>query len=304
MTKKIFLLMLTIFPILCNSQEYVDIFTINYRQSEDTSFENTNKNTTIESFQTEVIFPIVLKSKNVLITGINYSSSSLQLFPSTNYNHFYTTRLTAGISINHSEKWKGNYILLPKIASDYKNISHNDFYIGGLLEWKYKKNKNLNYRFGLYASTEAFGIFTTPIFGLYYTSPNERLEINLSLPIVTDINYRIQKNITIGFDYIGLGDSYKFMDENKLSEYYTQNNSLEFSTYIQYSIFNKSVLLRLKSGYSTNKFEVYSIDEKNNLALSSFRFGDYRTQLNSNLTSNIFFKVEAKYRFHITSKKH
>ena len=155
----------------------------------------------------------------------------------------------------------------------------------------------------MYASTEAFSIFTTPIFGLYYTSPNERLEINLSLPIATDINYRISKNTAIGFDYIGLGDSYKFMGENNLDQYYTQNNSLEFSTYLQYGIFNKSVLLTFKSGYSTNKFEVYSIDEKIDLALSSFRFGDHRTQLNTNLTSSIFFKIGAKYRFYFTSKK-
>lgn len=302
MSKKLFLLTLLIFPLLSNSQEYVDIFTINYGESGNTSFENTDKNTTIKSFQTDVTFPIVLNSKYVLVTGVNYNATSLQLFPETTNNHLYSTRLTAGISVNHSEKWKGNYILLPKIASDYKNINSNDLYIGGFVEWKYKKNKNLQYRFGLYASTEAFGVFTTPIFGLYYTSPNERLEINLSLPVAADINYKISKNTAIGFDYIGLGNSYKFTQENNLTQYYTQNNSLEFSTYLQQGIFNKSVLLSLKAGYSTNKYEVYSVDEKIDLGLSSFHFGDHRTQLNTNLTSSIFFKIEAKYRFHIVSK--
>ena len=89
MRKNIFLLVLLIFPLLCKSQEYVDIFTINYRESKDTSFENSSENTTIKSFQTTITLPIVLNSKYVLITGINYSSSSLQLFPEASNNHLY-----------------------------------------------------------------------------------------------------------------------------------------------------------------------------------------------------------------------
>lgn len=102
------------------------------------------------------------------------------------------------------------------------------------------------------------------------------------------MNYSLSDKTKIGFNYVARGSSYKLTRENIRSTY-VQNNSLEFSSYLQRSSFNKNMLLRLKIGFSTNQFEVYPIDQKVDLTLSAFQFGDNRTQLNTALSSSVFF---------------
>lgn len=302
MKKQLLYLLFLILPFIGNSQEYIDLFSINYGKSGETSFENLSENTTITTFETNITLPIVLNTKYAVITGINFGSNTLQLFPESNYNHLYSTLLKAGIKINHSEHWSGTYILIPKVASDYINICSEDFYLGGAFVWKYKKNKNFSYSFGFYGSTEAYGLYTTPIIGLYYHSPNSRFEMNLNLPSDGDLNYSLSNKAKIGLDYVGRGSSFKLTTGNIRSTY-TENNSLEFSSYLQRSFFNKNVLLRLKMGFSTNQFEVYLIDQKVDLHISVLKFGDKRTQLNTNLSSSVFFKIEGIYRFDIGTNK-
>jgi len=302
MKKYIAFLIFINIPFFSFSQEYIDLFTINYGKTGDTSYKNHSENTTITTFETDFTLPVVLNKKYTVITGGDFSSNTLQLFPDSNYSHLYLTRLKAGINISHAERWSGNYILLPKLSSDYTNISSEDLYIGGVFMLKYKKSPNLSYKFGLYASTEAFGLFICPVIGLYYHSPNSRFEMKMSMPFDADLNYDLSSKTKIGFNYIARGSSFK-LTENNIRTNYVQNNSLEFSTYLQQNFFNNSILLLLKMGYTTNSFEVYPIDQKIDFAVSAFKFGDNRTQLNPELASSLFFKIESVYRFDISKNK-
>ncbi|WP_367770865.1 DUF6268 family outer membrane beta-barrel protein [Flavobacterium sp. WC2421] len=295
---KLLTLLFLILPLLSNSQEYVDLINVNYGESGNTSFENSSENTTISTFRASTLFPLVLNDKYAVITGADFNKQSLQLFPNTEYNHLYTTRLKLGMKVKYSEHWSTTYVFLPKLASDYTNIDKNDFYLGGAVVFKYKKSNTLNYRFGLYSSTEAFGLYFSPLIGIYYKSPNSLFELNVSFPGDFDVNYSIAKNTKIGIDYFGNSESFRLSKE-KLNPNYVQNNSLEFSSYIQNNSINKNLLLRFKLGFSNNNYEVYPVNQKIDLGISSLRFGDDRTQMNSNLSNSLFFKVEAIYRFYI-----
>lgn len=46
---------------LSYSQEYIDLFSINYGKSGETSFENLSKNTTITTFETDLTLPYCFK---------------------------------------------------------------------------------------------------------------------------------------------------------------------------------------------------------------------------------------------------
>ncbi|WP_246022070.1 DUF6268 family outer membrane beta-barrel protein [Flavobacterium cellulosilyticum] len=255
---------------------------------------------TITYLDIDLTLPLKLKDKQAIITGIDFSSNSLQLFPVIAYKNLYLARIKAGINISHSEFWSGTYILLPKISSDFINLSMEDFYLGGVAVLKYKKRNNLSYKFGLYASNESFGLFITPLIGLYYLSPNSLFEMNLYLPSNTDLNYSLTNTTKLGTDFVARGRSFKLTTDNVRSSY-VENTSLEFSTYIQNNSLVKNVLMRLKVGFSTNRFDVYPIDQKIDFATSLVKFGDNRTQLNSNLSSSPFIKIEAIYRFYLTS---
>ena len=296
MRKKVFLFLI-VFPWISFSQEYVDLLRIGYGQTFNNEFEGIDSSTNVKSFEAGITFPIVLNENHALITGADFSSNKLQLFPEAEYTSLYSTNLKLGMASNWSEKWSTTIVLLPKIASDYKNISSDDFYFGGFALLKLKKNENLKYRFGVYASQEAFGLFTTPILGWYYVSPNKRFEMDMSLPISADVNYKLGMT-TVGVDYFGIGRSYNVHYKNAPTVY-ADLSSLEFAGYLQFNALEESILLRAKLGYSSNNYEVYADGEKMDLGVSAFSFGDDRTQLNPSLNGGFFFKMEAIYRFHI-----
>jgi len=293
--KNVFLFLLL--PWISFSQEYVDLLRIGYGQTFNNDFEDIESSTYVKSFEAGITFPIVFNENHALITGADLSRNNLQLFPDAEYTSLYSTNLKLGLASTWTEKWSTTIVLLPKIASDYKNISTDDFYFGGFALLKLKKNENLKYRFGVYASQEAFGLFTTPILGWYYLSPNKRFEMDMSLPISADISYKLGVT-SLGMDYFGIGRSYNVHYEN-LPTVYADLSSLEFAGYLQFNALEESVLLRAKLGYSSNNYEVYAEGEKMNLGVSAFSFGDDRTQLNPSLNGGIFFKLEAIYRFHI-----
>jgi hypothetical protein len=302
MKKKIIQLLFLILPFLCSAQEYIDLFSINYGKSQKTTFKNSSVNTSIAIFQTNLTLPIVLNEKYTAITGVNFSSYSLQLFPDSNNNHLYSTNLRAGLRINHSEHWSGIYLFLPKVASDYIHLSSEDIYLGGLALLKYKRNENFGYGIGLYGSSEAYGISMTPIISFYYRSSDKRFEMNFFLPNDADINYSLSDKTKIGVDFLGHGNSYKLTTETIRSNY-VENNSIDFSSYVQRSVLDKKILLRLKMGYSLNQFRVYPIDQKLDLQILALKFGDDRTRLFEDKSNTILLKMEAIYRFDLSTVK-
>ncbi len=142
-----------------SAQEYVDLFRIGYGQTFSNNFEGVDSSTQVKSFDAGFTFPVVLNENHALITGADFSLNNLQLFPEAEYTSLYSTNLKLGLASTWSEKWSTTIVLLPKIASDYKNISGDDFYFGGFALLKLKKNENLKYRFGVYAITGSFWSF-------------------------------------------------------------------------------------------------------------------------------------------------
>ncbi|MCG2429831.1 DUF6268 family outer membrane beta-barrel protein [Aequorivita xiaoshiensis] len=291
------LLLVFLFPFSASAQEYVDLFRMGYGQTLNNNFKDTDSDTNVEFFDVGFTFPLVLNANHALIIGADFSFNKVQLFPESEFSNLYSTNLKVGMASTWSEKWSTTIVLLPKLSSDYHDISSDDFFLGAFALLKLKKNENLIYRFGFYGSQEAFGLFTTPILGWYYLSPNKRFEMDMSLPITADVSYKLGAT-TVGIDYFGIGRSYNVQYENDKT-LYADLSSLEFASYLQFNALQESVLLRAKVGYSTNKYEMYNDGEKIDLGLSAFSFGDNRIQLNPTLSGGVFLKLEAIYRFHI-----
>jgi len=305
------LLLLLLFSAILHSQDYVDLLEIGYGQTFNNDFEGSNHSTQIKTLDVDLTFPVVLNEKHALVTGVLFGRNNLQIYPNDGIelNHvgvdknkfatLYSTTLKIGLATTWNDTWSTTFVLLPKLASDYINIDGDDFYFGGVALLKKKKNENLTYKYGLYLSTEAFGVFTTPIFGWYYLSPNGQFEMNTSLPISANINYT-SGNFTYGFDYAGIGRSFRLHNRNvDGSLAYVDLSNLEFASYIQFNALEKSVLLRANFGYATSKYEVYATDDKIDLGLSAFSFGDDREQSNPDISGGLFVKIEAVYRFQL-----
>ena len=122
------------------------------------------------------------------------------------------------------------------------------------------------------------------------------------MPNDADINYSLTDKTRIGVDFLGHGNSYKLTTDNVRSNY-VENNSLDFSSYVQRSILDNKILLRLKLGYSLNEFRVYPIDQKLDLQILALKFGDNRTRLFEDKSNTILLKMEAIYRFDLSKVK-
>lgn len=280
-----------------HAQNYVDLAKFSYGHTFDNRFEGTEFSTNVLILEADLTVPIPLNDKYVFVSGVSFTKNRLQLFPDAPYNNLYGTTLKIGMLTQYNNKWSSTLVLLPKVSSDYEQISTKDFYLGGFALFKYQKNEYLTYRFGAYGSREAFGFFTTPIIGFYYNSPDTKFEMDVSFPISADINYDF-KALTLGVDYYGIGRSFNITEE-LAPKVYVDLGSLEFSGYVQFNTFEKNVLLRLKAGYSSNNFEVYQQGDNIDLGLSAFTFGDNRKQLNPQINDGMFLRFEAIYRFRL-----
>ncbi len=293
--------MLWLLPAIAISQEYVDVFKIGYGQTFRNEFEGSDNTTNVITFESDLTVPLRISDNQAVILGAAFTKNNLQLIPGTASKDLQSVTLKFGYSGQLSELWSSTLIFLPKIASDFEVVQGEDIYFGGLALFKYHKSRQLKYRFGAYASSEAFGLFATPIIGLYYISPDNDFEMDLSLPISGDINKTFNW-LTLGVDYYGIGRSFRLYDENEVSNNYVDLSSLEFASYLQVNLFDKSVLLRGKLGYASSEFEVYANDETIDLGLSAVSIGDDRTRLNPDISGGFFFRFEALYRFNLLNE--
>ncbi len=288
------------FPLMANTQSYADLVKIGFGQTLKNNFRNEDASTNIQLIDLDLTLPIVLNPKHIFIAGAAYSQYNLQLFPVNGSglnksNSLHSSTLKIGLLSIFNDKWSGTVMLLPKIASDYTDISRNDFYMGGTAFFKWHISERLTYHFGFYISEEAYGYLTNPIVGCYYISANKKFEMDLWLPNSAKINYRLG-NLTYGMHYIGLGRSYfvEAIDRKK----YVALNSVEGTAYVQFNMRQNSVLLRAKLGYARNDFRVYDQEDKVVIGFLGKYLGEERTHLNPTVEGGVLFRMEAIYRFH------
>ena len=278
-----------------NAQNYVDLARFHYSNTPQNNFDSIGGATQVEDFGLDVTLPIQLNDSNAILTGFTLDQITTQYHPLEPYKTVSSINLKVGFNKKHSSKWSGTYLLLPKLASDFKNITKKDFQFGALALMKYHKKENLNYSAGLYYNSELFGPFIVPLLGLYYKSKNEKFEANLTLPIWADVNYQLNKFMKVGANFAAFVRSYHLGEDAK----YLVKKSNDVFGYLQFNL-TKSILLQTKTGYTIGRsYKVYNDNDIVDFGFSAFRFGDERTVLNPTFKDGLVFKMRLIYRFHI-----
>tara|TARA_B100000809_G_scaffold255560_1_gene294287 strand:- start:1080 stop:1976 length:897 start_codon:yes stop_codon:yes gene_type:complete len=284
-----------LFSFVSFGQGYVDLARFHYSTTPQNEFDSIGGNTTVEDFGLDVTLPIQLNESNVFLTGFNIDQITTKLHPDLNPTTISTVNLKLGYNKKHSDKWSATYMLLPKISSDFKNITSKDYQFGALALMKYNKKANLKYNIGVYYNGELFGPFIVPLLGLYYKSENGKFEANLTLPIWADVNYKLNKIVKVGANFSAFVRSYHLGENNA----YVVKKSNDVFAYLQFNL-TKSILLQTKIGYTIGRsYKVYNDNDAADLAVSAFRFGDDRTVLNPTFKDGLVFKMRLIYRFHI-----
>lgn len=300
--KKIKLLMLfALFTVSVNAQDYVDIFKLSLNNATlgnvDSDYE-----TSVNNLNMEVYYPKKLSEKAVLLTGFTVENTRLNFSEGAERSNLTMTRLNLGMKYQHSEKWSGTYVFLPKIASDFDNIGSNDFQFGGLAVFDYQYSEGYKIKFGLYASSENHGSTITPLIGLWHRSKDNKFYINATLPIRMDANYALSKKFSVGTDLLTSIKSYNLSEFN--SDFYTQEESIRFAFYAALSLMDNSIILRGKVGFDTTDYAVYNSNEKVGAQVLTFPLSsDKRNRLNSEFDSSLYLGFDAIYRFDLTKEQ-
>lgn len=296
---RIKIMLIIVFSTMLNTtycQNYVDLAKFHYATTPENEFDSIDGSGNIIEYGADLTFPVKLNDSNIVLTGLYLEQIKTKFHPLAGVQSISTINIKIGYNKKHSEKWTGTYMLLPKLSSDFKKNSAKNFQLGALVLMKYTKNENLKYNIGAYYNRELFGPFLVPLVGLYYKSPNDKFEANMTLPIWADMNYKLSNWLNIGTNFTAYVRSY-YLSE---SDAYVVKKTNEIFGYLQFNV-TKSILIQTKMGYSIGRsYRVYDQNDKVNLGLSAFRFGDDRTILNPEFNDGVIFKIRLIYRFNLT----
>lgn len=282
------------------SQNYIDILKVNAITTPYNTFDTSNSETKINQLDADLTAPIKITDQFSVITGLTYENIQTKLFAGEKMKRFGSITLKSGINKQFNENWSGIVVLLPKIASDYVSVGNKDFQMGATLIMKYRKQDNLNYKFGLYYNSELFGPFFVPMAGMYYLSRDKKFETNIMLPLQIDVNYKLLAFMNVGCNFNGQIRSYHLTNviPANHSTYVTRSTN-EFFAYLKLNV-SKSISIQTKAGHSAGRsYRVYDENDKVFLGLPALFIGPKRQQLNSNFTNGIIFQLVLLYRFNI-----
>jgi len=300
--RKHLILILSLYSCSSYAQNYVDILRAEYTATPQNTFDSSNQTTDLQKANLNLTVPIELKSGNAILAGVVYDRVSTIWDPNENKMPVSSYILKVGMNVKHSEKWSATYLLLPKVASNFKEeLRKEDFQVGGLILAKMKKNENFSYKFGTYMNGDRFGPFLVPLFGFYYQKG--KLEMDVIVPSYAKINYSITPKITAGLNWRATVKSYNMQGAaiSILSTpFYMHHLSNEIAAHVGFEPI-KGVIIRGMSGVSLGRsFRVYENDDKIDFGLSLFRFGDDRVSLNTDFEDGLFYRAEIAYRYYLS----
>jgi Domain of unknown function (DUF6268) len=279
-------------------QKYVDVAKFYYGNSSLNKFENSDSSTRVKELGLEITIPIVINPSDAILSGLVYERIQTRLFEADPETTVTVLGLRAGLSKKHSDKWTGTYVLIPKIASDFDHIGSKDFQFGVIALLKYAKRPNKSYKLGIYYNSELFGPFIVPLFGIYYLSPDEKFETNLTLPFLVDMNYKLNHFMYVGLNFNGQVRSYHLTEVSSTNEPgYVVKATNELFSYLKFNL-NKNLSIQTRFGYSVGRsFRVYDEDDKISFGSVLIKVGDDRQQLNTDFSDGFIYQATMLYRF-------
>jgi len=293
----------TIFIASSNStfgQSYLDLVKFQYKSTPINGYEGAPGGSRVNEFTFDATVPVELNEKFALITGFIGESLGSQVEPNdSNITQVYGTTLKFGLNVKYNDRFSMQYVLLPKISSDFIELSSDDFQLGAVVLAKYKKSDFFTWKYGLYYNQELFGPFFVPLLGFYMHRPDSRWEFNLTLPLLAEVNYNLTNNLQTGARFNAFVRTYN-LNKAVFTENgeYLQKTSQELQAFLRFFPV-KGLIIEGGIGFTVGRrFDIYNDRDKMKWGLSAFNFGDDRPEPeNPQLKNGMIFSLRAIYRY-------
>lgn len=277
------------------SQEYFEPLRITHLHGLGQDFKNSSDKSTFYETSLDLTVPIQTQKLTdkgiVLLSGLSAEQTVITPRPDEADLKLYSLLLKVGMVKEFNSKWKGTFVLLPKIHSDFKQVSSKAYQLGGLALFKYSLSQDFNLRFGAYANSELFGPFIVPIFGIYLKKG--KFEMSGNLPLKADMNYAFNKRFTLGASFTGFNKSFQIQDNGV--ERYLEKATNEIGAYTRLAI----GILRFELFAGTSflrTFKVFDMNDRVTAAFPLYKMGNNRVQLNPNIDNGLLVKASVFIR--------
>jgi uncharacterized protein DUF6268 len=188
-------------------------------------------------------------------------------------------------------------LFVPRHMTDFVDTDSKNWQLGaiGLFEKRY--STKLMMRFGVLYNMELFGPIITPLVHLDWRIADKWSIVGL-LPIYAKINYHYSKNLIMGLSHFGFTTTYRLGEPAHLNDY-IERSSIDLSLFIRQRIVG-NIHIEGRLGHSlTRIYAQYAEDQKIDLSLIIFNFGDNRVQKNENFKDGIFANLRLVYNLPI-----
>lgn len=295
--KLLFISCFILMVIISLGQQIFTIAEANYMLSPNNSYVQKDTNSNAQFFSGFVTAPIVINEKSTILSGIRGNSWKVKYLPEQIWP---TTYYSLGLSLGYNHKFNENksflFILLPRLNSDYRYINSNALQLAVFTTYSKRSSEKFLWKVGMYFSTEFFGPFVVPLFGLNWDI-NSKLNITGDLPIYAKIKYKVGNSFSTGLGYIALVSSYRLTGE--FDDAYTSRYAIEPYAFAEVK-FLKQLFFNAKFGYTMGRrYPVYEKDDRLDWQLSFIKFGDDRTQLNPEIQDNFFFEIGLSFKVEV-----
>ena len=276
------------------SQDFFDLLTLKSQNSIYKKYNESNERLSLTKLEMDFAVPIVLKNKNVILLGGNFlklkTNNENEIFK--NYNtRSYSLKIGYKKQLNEKHSVLG--MVIPKVRSDFGNLSSRNFKVDAYLSLQRKYSKNLSLSYGVYLQSELSGIAIFPLINIFWRI-NNRLLLYGAFPDKTFLKYNMSKNFNIGI-YLHIG---KNTFELNQTDTYLNENFINSFVFIEH-YFHDNIVFSASLGYSlVSELGEYDIDDKIDFGLSLGNFGDDRIQLNKDVSESFLLELSLSYRIH------
>ena len=247
------LFLLVLFAGNAVAQPYADIVSFNCQTFSSDYKNSTSRRNKTDNYFLNFFLPKEFKNGNTLLIRLNSELLSSTLTPDSSYtSKLYSLSLPLGMQlVSKNKKWKTVIMVLPKIASDFKDATDSyDYQLGGILMESYQYSQTFKVKFGLYYNREAFGNFFMPIIGLDW-KVSDRLYLYGNMPNMYRIEYALKKNkLYGGLGFRSLTRSFRLSKSGNHD--YVRYNEIQLKLFMDYFV-SKKILVFAEVGYSLGR---------------------------------------------------
>ncbi|RLD19235.1 MAG: hypothetical protein DRI71_12130 [Bacteroidetes bacterium] len=192
-------------------------------------------------------------------------------------------------------------LFVPRFMTDFENVNGKNWQFGGIGLFEKRYHEKLMMRFGLLYNQELFGPILTPLVHLDWKFAPKWSIVGM-LPIYAKINYHASENLTMGFSHFGLTTTYRLGNVAYENDY-IERSSIDLTLFLRQRIAG-NIHIEGRFGYAlSRKYEQYTEDQKLDLRVIIFNFGDNRVQKNTSFNDGPIANIRLVYNLPLTDKE-